>query len=328
MKKIVMSHNFPLDQFEEELKDFEIICPVKRLDMYTKEEAVKAIKEATAFVCLKDFVCDKELIDAGKNLKTICNLGSGFDNVDVAYATEKGIVVLNTPNSVMEPTAEMTIALVLGICRSTVRYDRELRKSRFCKSELLLERDMMVSGKTMGILGFGRIGRCVAKKANALGMKILYYDKFQAPEDVEKSLDASFVSTEYLLANSDVISLHLPYVPENYRYMDESKISQMKKNAYLINASRGAIVSEKALIEALKNQTIAGAALDVHEYEPDISEEIVNLENIVITPHICTNIAEVRMNMMGELIGGIQLLLNDKIPGNVVNPKALQPMKN
>ena len=320
MKKIGFTHHIPLDRFASQLAGFQVLRPTAPLSAFSREEALAAIRDATAFVFMADFRCDKDFLDAANNLRIIGNLGSGFDNIDVNHATQKGVVVLNTPVAVVEPTAEMTLALILGICRSTVFYDRDLRQTRLCKGSLLLERDMTLTGKTLGILGFGRIGRAVAKKALVFGMKIVYSDIARAPEAIEQETQAVFLPPEEVIRTSDVLTLHMPYNRENHHYINAERLSLMKPTAYLINASRGSVVSEPALVDALREKRIRGAALDVHEAEPHISEAIASLENIVITPHACTNLAEVRLNMMDELLTGVAMYINDGlVPGNVVN---------
>lgn len=325
MKKIGFTHHIPLDCFSTQLAGFQVTRPATPLTAFSRDEAFSAIQDATAFIFMADFRCDKMLLDAAKKLRVIGNLGSGFDNIDVGYATQKDIVVLNTPVAVVEPTAEMTMALILGICRSTVLYDRDLRQTRLCKGSLLLERDMTLTGKTLGILGFGRIGRAVARKARAFGMKIIYSDLIKAPETVEQETQAVFLPAEEVIRTSDVLTLHMPYNRENHHYINADRLGLMKASAYLINASRGSVVCEQALVEALRERRIRGAALDVHEGEPHISEAIASLENVVITPHACTNLAEVRLNMMAELLTGVDTYINQaRMPANIVN-RALFP---
>ncbi|HHX59245.1 MAG TPA: hypothetical protein GX707_00665 [Epulopiscium sp.] len=323
MKKLVLSHNVPLNQFDHLLDDIEIICPEEPLSKFSREEIEEVIIDADALICVLDFKCDSDLIELGTKLKVVGNLGSGLDNIDIEHATQKGIFVVNTPHSVMEPTAEMTIALMLSVCRSTVLYDRELRRDKVCKPSLFFERDMMVSGKTLGIIGFGRIGKSVAKKAAGLGMNIIYYDLYKASEEDEKALNATYMSVDDVIKTSDVLSLHMPYTPEYHHFMNDQRLALMKETAYLINASRGPIVEEKALLKVLQNNKIRGAALDVHEFEPNISQEITELSNIVITPHCCTNIAAVRMQMLGEVLGGVYEILNDRYPDNIANKSIL-----
>jgi len=325
-----MSHNIPLDRFAKELAGYKIIEPKQPFAVFAKDEALKAISCCDAFITMVDFPCDKEMLDAGVKLKVVGNLGSGFDNVDVAEATKKGVLVLNTPQSVVAPTSEMTMTLILSICRNVVWYDRTFRADRTCHKNLLLERDMCLEGKTLGILGFGRIGKAVAQKALAFGMHILYYDVYRAPENVEKDLHATFVDDpETVLKQADVVTIHMAYTPESRHFINKQRLSLMKPTAYLVNASRGPIVSEEDLYECLLNHGIRGAALDVHESEPHVSEKIASLENVVITPHICTNIAEVRLNMFGELVTGLCGWLEKGIvPTNLVNKDVLIQRNN
>ncbi|QEN08269.1 hypothetical protein EXM22_09820 [Oceanispirochaeta crateris] len=323
MYTIVLTHNLPLDRFSDLLSNMNVIFPETPLSKFSDDEIKEHVKDADVLITIADFECPASLIELAPNLKAIGNLGSGFNNIDVKTATEKGILVLNTPVSVMESTAEMTIALMMSICRSTVLYDRELRKDLVCKPSLLLERDMVLSGRTLGIIGFGRIGKSVAQKAVGLGMNVVYNDLYQATKEDEERLNARFMSAEDVIKEADVLTLHMPYFPEYHHYMNKERLGMMKNTSYLINASRGPIVEEKALIQALKAKSIRGAALDVHEFEPNISKEIAELPNIVITPHCCTNIADVRLDMLGELLNGMSLILKGEQASNVVNREAL-----
>lgn len=318
MKKIVFSHNIPKEYYQDYTQGMEVVAPEEPMASFTRERVRGAVKDADILICIGDYVCDKELINCAPSLKIIGNMGSGYDNVDAAYAKEKGIRVLNAPQSVVESTAEMTVGLMMCICRGIAAYDRELRQERICKRPLFFYRDMVLYGKTLGIIGFGRIGQAVAKKARGLGMNILFYQPVPAPQEAMDAYDAKPVSLETLLQEADVVTIHIPYSKDTYHYIDAEKLSLMKEGAYLINAARGAIVEEKALVEALKDHTIKGAALDVHEFEPNISEEIAALPNIVITPHCCTNIAEVRVGMLHELLEGIKQLLEGGTPPNLV----------
>ncbi|WP_243009144.1 NAD(P)-dependent oxidoreductase [Clostridium sp. AM58-1XD] len=302
--KIVFSHNIPKEYYSDYVKNMDVKVPKEPLACFTREEAMEAIEDADIFICIADYVCDARLIDSGRNLKIIGNMGSGYNNVDTAHAKEKGIHVLNAPRSVVESTAEMVIAIMMGACRGVVQYDRELRRDRVCTRQLFFYRDMVMYGKTLGIVGFGRIGQAVARRAAALGMKIICYDPFPVRQEVLDQYEAESVGLEQLLHMADVVTLHIPYTDETHHFMDEEKIAMMKKDAYLVNAARGAIVEEKALVKALKNHEIKGAALDVHEFEPNISADIAELPNIVITPHCCTNVAEVRIGMLHELLDG------------------------
>ena len=318
MKKIVFSHNIPKEYYQEYTQGLRVVTPENSMESFSREEAERAIEDADIFICIGDYTCDQALIDKGNSLRIIGNMGSGYDNVEVAYAKKKGIRVLNAPRSVVDSTAEMTIGLMMSVCRGIVQYDRELRKDRVCTRQLFFHRDMVLNGKTLGVIGFGRIGQEVARKAYGLGMKIVFYQPVPAPDEAVRACGAKAVGLDELLETSDVVTIHIPYTKETRHYIDMEKLGHMKETAYLINASRGAIVDERALVDVLNNHKIKGAALDVHEFEPYISADIAELPNIVITPHCCTNIAEVRVSMLHELLEGIMQLLEGKNAHNIV----------
>lgn len=323
MKTIGFSHNIPLSRFETELEGYRLIFPKGELNSFSNEEVMDVIRDCDVFITMMEFPFTKELVQKGEKLKIIANLGSGFNNIDVSAATKRGIFVLNTPSSVIGPTSEMTMSLILAITRSVVRYDRTLRKELLCHRTLLFERDMCLENKVLGVIGFGRIGQAVAKKAKAFGMKICYFDIFRQSREKEEEFEATyFDNADDLLKVADVVTIHMSYTPEVYHFIDRNRLGLMKKTSYLVNASRGAIVCEEDLLDALRNGKIRGAALDVFETEPEVSKEIAGLDNVVITPHISTNISEVRYSMLGELITGIKTCFEfGKVPGNAVNAK-------
>jgi lactate dehydrogenase-like 2-hydroxyacid dehydrogenase len=320
MEKLLFMFHFPLGQHAGLLQNYDLVRPAKPLEYFSREELMERIGDATGLICFAGHPSDREMLAAGKKLKAIGNVAVGFNNIDIAAATERGIRVINTPHEVTEATAELTIALMMDIARSISRFDRDLRAARKWTSVMLFERDMLLTGKTLGILGFGRIGRCVAKKAAlGLNMKIIYHDVVRAPIELEKEVNATFLPVEEVLKQADAVTLHMPYTPENHHFINSERLALMKPTAYLINAARGSIVSEQALIAALKTNAIRGAALDVHEKEPTISAEIAALENVVLTPHVGTNLAEVRTNMFLEMLQGVLAVLRGEIPYNVVN---------
>lgn len=319
MKKLVLSHNIPEEYYREYVKDMQVAVPKEPLTCWTKEEAKEVIKDADIFICYHDFKMDQELIDCGEKLAIIGNVGSGYDNVNWQYAKEKGIHVLNAPRYLIDATSEMTIALMMGICRGVVQYDRELRRDLVMTRQLFFYRDMVLYGKTLGVIGMGRIGYRVAQKAAGLGMKIIYSNEFELSKELTDALGgAEYVTNEELLSRADVVTIHIPLIPATRHFINAGKLALMKESAYLINASRGPIVEEAALIDALKNHKIKGAALDVQEFEPNVNPELAALDNIVMTPHCCTNIAEVRVGMIHELLEGVRTLLNGEKPYNLV----------
>jgi glyoxylate reductase len=245
----------------------------------------------------------------------------GYNNVDVAEATRRGIVVSNTPGVLTDTTADFAWTLLMGVARRLVEGDRFARAGRFHGWGPLMMVGQDVYGKTLGIVGFGRIGRTLAKRATGFDMKVLYFDLLRADPDTEKALNASLVSMDDLLSQSDYVSLHTDYNPKSHHLIGAPELAKMKRTAFLINTSRGAIVDETALVAALKNGTIAGAALDVFEREPDIHPGLLELENAVLAPHIASASLETRSAM--ALMAAENILATfrgDRAP-NVVNPE-------
>lgn len=287
----------------------------------TRQELIEAVRWCDALLCLLTDKIDAEVMDANPNLKIIANYAVGYDNIDVKEATKRKIPVTNTPGVLTETTADLTWALILAVARRIVGSDKFMRAGKFkgWSPTLLLGSD--VYGKTLGIVGFGRIGYAVAKRALGFNMRILYYDIQRADERLEKSVGAEFVDLETLLKESDFVSLH-PYLsPESYHLIDEPQLRMMKKTAFLINVSRGPVVNEKALVKALKEGWIAGAGLDVFEREPEIEPELAEMENVVIVPHIGSATVETRTKMGLIAAENVITVLRGQRPPNCVNPE-------
>ena len=315
--KIIFSHNIPEEYYLSYTQGMTVFKPKEPLACFTREEIRELLPDADVMITIMEFRMDKELIDLAPNLKVIANQGSGTDNIDVAYAKENGIAVCNAPRSVIDATSEMTIAIMMAACRGVVRYDRDLRRTLHMEKCLYFDGDMTLYDKTLGVIGMGRIGYVVAQKAHALGMKIIYTDMFDlAPERAEALGGAVRMSMEDLLATADVVTIHMPLMPSSRHLINAEKLALMKPTAYLINAARGPIVEEKALVDALKNHRIKGAALDVHEFEPDLSPEVAALDNIVVTPHACTNLTSERVRLLHEALDGVTAVLKGEKPYN------------
>ena len=256
-----------------------------------------------------------ELFDAaGPSLRIVANFGVGYDSVDVPEATRRGIVVSNTPDVLTEATAELTIALMLALLRRVVEGDRLVRR----RDEWALAPTFMLgeglAGKTLGIVGLGRIGREVARLAEAFGMRVVH-TRGSGPYE-ELPLDR-------LLAEADVVSLHVPLTPETRHLMGAPELALMRPSAVLVNVSRGPVVDEAALVDALVEGRIAGAALDVYEHEPEVSAGLLGLENVVLSPHLgsSTHVAREAMGMLcADALEAV--LLRDELPANAVNPEA------
>lgn len=266
----------------------------------SQDELKKGVKDAFGLVSLLSTNVDKEVIDSGEQLAFIANYGAGFNNVDIDYAKSKGIEVSNTPKASTNATAELTMGILLAVARRIPEGDQLMRHEGFDGWAPLFFRGREVSGKTIGIIGLGEIGSAVARRAKGFDMNILYTGPHRK-EDKEQALDASYVDLETLLKESDFITINAAYNPSMEHMIDAEQLKLMKSTAYLVNASRGPIVHEKALLEALQNKTIEGAALDVYEFEPEITEGLKSLDNVVITPHIGNATFEAR-DMMAEIV--------------------------
>ncbi|HEN6240723.1 TPA: dihydrofolate reductase [Streptococcus agalactiae] len=261
---------------------------------------------------------DKEMIDAGENLQIISLNAVGFDHVDTAYAKEKGIVVSNSPQAVRVPTAEMTFALILAASKRLAFYDSIVRSGEWIDPSEQRYQGLTLQGSTLGIYGMGRIGLTVANFAKAFGMTVVYNDVYRLPEDKEKELGVTYLEFDQLIETADVITIHVPALPSTIHKFNKDVFAKMKNRSYLINAARGPIVSEEALIEALKEGEIAGAGLDVFENEPQVSEGLRSLDNVIMSPHAGTGTIEGRRTLAEEAADNIIAFFDGK-PQNIVN---------
>lgn len=248
-----------------------------------KDELPNHVRDLDAIIVRSATKVRKEMIDAAEKLKAIGRAGVGLDNIDVEYAKSKGIKVINTPGATSISVAELTIGLILAVMRKIAYADREMRNGAWPKKKC---KGIEMYGKTLGIIGIGRIGREVAKRARAFGMKVIYYDVYRPDESTEKELAIEFRELDALVSEADVITLHLPLTPDTKHLINKERIEKMKDGAIIINAARGGIVDENALYEALKSGKLYGAALDVYENEPLKESKLFELDNIVLTPHI------------------------------------------
>lgn len=248
----------------------------------------------------------KEVLNQLPNLKLITQFGVGYDNIDVTACQERGVIVTNTPQPVIEPTAELCMALIMGIARRTAELDRTIRNNQV-EFGLLKNLGTSLYGKTLGIVGLGNIGRSVARRAIACGMKIIYHNRKPVSDEVLRAcqITAEYVPLAHLLQTADFVSLNLPYSTEVRHLIGEREFKMMKPSAFLINTARGAHVDEDALISALKHGEIAGAALDVYEHEPQISEGLKELPNVLMVPHVGTGTWEGRKAMCDAMLDNI-----------------------
>jgi len=261
----------------------------------SREELVEGVKWADALLSQLTDKIDGSLLDENKNLKIVANFAVGYNNIDVEAATDRKIPVSNTPDVLTDTTADLTFALLMSVARRIVESDKYMRGGHYKGWEPLLLLGTDIHHKTLGIIGFGRIGYAVAKRAFGFDMKIIYYDIEE--KGYAKDFKATLVSMETLLRESDYVTLH-PFLDEKSTHLiSEPQLKMMKKTSYLINVSRGAVVDEKALVKALQNNWITGAALDVFEREPEFEKELANLDSVVMVPHIGSATIDTREQM-------------------------------
>jgi len=282
----------------------------------SKEEIINGTSDCDILLCLLSDTIDSDIISCNPNLKGIVNYAVGFNNIDVEFATKLNIPVTNTPGVLTETTADMAWTLIFSSARRIVESDKFVRNGKFkgWGPKLLLGAD--IYGKTLGIIGAGRIGIAVAKRASGFNMKILYSDK---NSNIEKTIQAKQVDLKTLLKESDFVSLHVPMLPETRHLIGEKEFKLMKDTAILINTSRGAVINEKMLLQALQEKWIAGAGLDVYENEPELVDGLIDCENVVLAPHIASASVETRTNMGIIAFENAVAIWRGDIPPQIVN---------
>lgn len=288
-----------------------------------REEVLRRVKDSEALVCLLTEKVNQELLQAAPKLKIAANVAVGFDNIDVAACTKRGVVATNTPGVLDETTADFAWTLLMAVARRLLEGDALTRSGNWKGWDLDQLVGTDVWGKTLGIVGFGRIGRAMARRANGFQMRVIYTDAVRAPGDVEKELRAEFREMNALLAEADFISVHTPLLPETRELFNAEKFGQMKRTAFLINTSRGPVVNEGDLVAALESGKIAGAALDVFEKEPAIHPGL-RRSNVVLAPHIASASLETRTKMAVMAAENVVALLQGRRPANVLNPEVLK----
>ena len=286
----------------------------------TGAELVEKVKGADGLLTLLTDRVDGDLIDAaGPQLKIISNYAVGFDNVDVKAATDRGVVVVNTPSEeVNEAVAEHTWALILSLARRVVEADEATRRGGYKGWEPDIFLGVSLIGKTLGIVGLGRIGSMVARRAKGYNMKVLY-NKHDPDPEAEKELGVIFTPLDELLAKSDFVSLHVPLTDETRHMINKATLAKMKKGSFLVNTARGPVVDERDLVEALKAGHLSGVALDVYDNEPNIDPELLLMPNTITTPHIASATWEAREKMGQQAVSAILETLSGKKPQNLVN---------
>lgn len=288
----------------------------------SREEILAGVVNIDALLCLLTDRIDRDIIDAaGPKLKIISNYAVGFDNIDVQAATERGILVTNTPGVLTETTADLAWALLMCAARRIVEADRFTRSGRFRGWDPMMFLGHDVFGKTLGIVGLGRIGHAIARRAKGFSMRILYYDAFRIPTDQEEALGVQYTPFNQLVAEADFITIHTPLVPETRHLFNEETFNRMKPTAILVNTARGPIIKEADLVKALRDRRIAYAALDVFEHEPDLSQGLAELDNVILVPHIGSASHETRARMAEIAVRNILVFIHGEKPPYLVNPE-------
>jgi len=316
--KLLITSEIPEEIYNELNENFEITYHNSNVPL-THDEIKEKIKGHDALLCPLSDKIDKDIIDAANNLKIIANYGAGFDNIDIEYAKEKDIIVTNAPApSSAVSTAELAFGLMLSAARRIVSGDKLTREGNFHGWRPTFYLGHQLKGKTLGIIGLGNIGKNLAKRACAFGMEVLYYSR-NRKEEFEKEYPLTYKDRDYVIANSDFLSLHTAYAKELHHMISTKELEMMKDSAILINASRGPIVDEEALADALINKTIAGAALDVYEFEPEVNEKLLDLDNVILAPHLGNATYDARLEMGENAKDNLIAFKNGDTPKNKVN---------
>ena len=289
----------------------------------SKTELIARVKDREGLVCLITDTIDSSVFESCPRLKVVSNVAVGFNNIDVAAATKRGVVVTNTPDVLTETTADFAWTLLMATARRLVEADRYVRDGKFTQWEYMVLLGGDVHDKTLGIIGFGRIGRAMARRALGFNMRVLYQDAVAADPATERELRATRTDTATLLRDSDFVSIHTPLLPDTRHLINAQSLRTMKKTAYLVNASRGPVVDEAALVQALKEGWIAGAGLDVFEEEPKVHPGLMGLSNVVLAPHIASASSDTRIKMAALAVDNCLAVLEGQTPPTPVNPEVL-----
>jgi len=315
--KVLITHNLLPEalSFLEEHVDFEIGTSETYLP---KTELIAKLRDKEGLLPLLTAPIDKEIMDSAPNLKIIANCAVGYDNIDIDYAREKGIIVTNTPGVLTETTADLTWALILAVARRIPEAEQFLRARHYKGWELDLFLGKEITGKCLGIIGMGRIGKAVALRARGFDMNVVYTDTKKLSQEDQEKYRAACVPLDELLATADIVTIHTTLNPQTYHLLSREKLGLMNKDAILINVARGPIVDEKALVEALKTKQIWAAGLDVYEREPEIEEGLLSLDNVVLLPHIGSASYETRLKMATKAAKNLIQGLSGQRPDNLV----------
>jgi glyoxylate reductase len=300
------------------LEEYALVEGGRETGGLTRKELKQKIRDKDGLFCLLVDRIDREVISAGQRLTIIANCAVGFDNIDVQYARERGILVTNTPGVLTEATADLTWALILAVARKIPQADRFAKENRFTGWELDLFLGREVTGRRLGIIGLGRIGKAVAERAQAFKMEVVYHDPHRLADEEERDRGMTYLPLDELLSSADIVTIHASLNPQTHHLLSAAKLKLMKKTAILVNVARGPIVDEAALAKALAKGDLWGAGLDVYEREPDIEERLFRLDNVVLLPHIGSATYETRSRMAMAAARNLVQGLRGERPDNLI----------
>ena len=322
MEKIYVSAHYPGEPFER-LREKYLVEEFLGTRLPTRDELLEGARGSVAVISTVSDGIDKAFIDLLPDLRIVSNCGVGYENIDVPYATRRGVMVTNTPDVLTETTADLAWALMISAARRVVEADDYVRRGDFkCwHPSLLLGQN--IHGKTLGIFGMGRIGTAAARRASGFGMRVIYTNR-KRNEKAERQTGAEFVEFPVLLKESDFIIVTSPLTNETRGRFGMDEFRQMKRTAVTVNVGRGPIIKEKELAEALREGIVWGAGLDVYEKEPEVDPGLLKLKNAVLLPHIGSASSETRIRMIGMAVESVELALAGKTPKHLVNPEVLE----
>ncbi len=322
MNKVFITSQYPGQSVKRLSGKYDVeVYPKSTLP--THRELLEQAKDSDALITTVSDIVDKELIDQSPQLKIVSNSGVGYENVDIPYTTEKGIFVTNTPNVLTETTADLAWALMFSVARRIIEADSYVRGGKFTCWHPSLLLGMNIHEKTLGIYGMGRIGTAVARRARGFNMRVVYQNRSKN-ENAETETGAEYVDFETLLKESDFIVITAPLTDDTKGRFGQNEFQKMKPTSIIVNVGRGPIIKEAELASALKDGLIWGAGLDVFEKEPEVNEDLLQLKNTVLVPHIGSASIQTREKMIDMAVTSVDLALSGKVPKYLVNPEVLK----
>ncbi|MDA0236966.1 MAG: D-glycerate dehydrogenase [Proteobacteria bacterium] len=321
MKKIVVTREV-FSETIECLKTYFDVVSNQEDRLFRRDELLSLVSGAEGVQTASGDEVNDEFLDAAPQVKIIANTAVGYNNIDVEACSRRGVIVTNTPGVLDECVADYAMGLMIAACRRMGEAERFLRSGQWKATYLKQMLGVDIHGATLGLVGFGRIGQAIARRANGFGMRVIYHTRSRGSEDVEQNLNATYVDKSQLLRESDVVLLILPYSKETHHFIGERELGQMKRRSVLVNIARGGIVDDNALITALRDRSIFAAGLDVYEGEPAINAKFLELENVVLSPHSGSASEPTRRAMaMTAAKNLVAVLANGQAPLNWVNPR-------